>query len=78
MKSTIKTLTKHGNSLALILDKAILQLLKIEESTELEISTDGTRLIITPIIDDVEIVSDRSNSLAGYYGKSKNRKKLDN
>jgi antitoxin MazE len=44
----IKTLTKHGNSLALIIDRPILDLLKIEADTPLEISTDGTRLIVSP------------------------------
>lgn len=42
----IKTLTKHGNSLALIIDRPILDLLKIEADTPLNISTDGERLII--------------------------------
>jgi len=44
----IKKLTKHGNSLALIIDKPILELLNIKEDTELEISTDGRSLIIRP------------------------------
>jgi antitoxin component of MazEF toxin-antitoxin module len=45
-----KRLTQHGNSLALILDKPILELVKINADTPLEISTDdGNRLIITPL-----------------------------
>ncbi len=44
----IKTLTKHGNSYALIIDRAILDLLKIEPDTPLEVSTDGRTLTITP------------------------------
>jgi len=44
----IKTLTKHGNSLALVIDRPILDLLKIDANTKLEISTDGTRLFIMP------------------------------
>lgn len=43
-----KTLTKHGNSYALVIDRAIMELLKITPETELEISTDGTVLTITP------------------------------
>lgn len=43
-----KKLTKHGNSLALIIDRAILQLLHIDSSTPLNISTDGEALIIMP------------------------------
>ena len=44
----IKTLTKHGNSYALIIDKPILELLKINPDTPLEVSTDGVSLLITP------------------------------
>lgn len=44
----IKTLVKHGNSLALIIDKPILDLLKIKEDTPLEITTDGLSLSLKP------------------------------
>ena len=44
----VKTLTKHGNSLALVIDKPILELLKIDADTPLEITTDGKSLIIVP------------------------------
>ncbi len=47
----VKTLTKHGNSLALVIDKAILELLKIDAGTPLEISTDGQTLLISPVRD---------------------------
>lgn len=43
----VKTLTKHGNSYALIIDKPILELLKIAPDSLLEISTDGRVLIIS-------------------------------
>ncbi|MCL4842532.1 MAG: hypothetical protein KJZ79_11865 [Bryobacteraceae bacterium] len=43
-----KKLTKHGNSLALVIDRPILELLHIDSDTPLEISTDGTRLIVAP------------------------------
>lgn len=44
-----KTLIRHGNSLALIIDKPVLELLKINENTPLEISTiDGKSLQIRP------------------------------
>ena len=48
----IKTLTKHGNSLALVIDRAVLDLLKIEADTPLDTSTDGQVLVITPIRDE--------------------------
>jgi antitoxin MazE len=44
----VKTLTKHGNSLALVIDKPILELLNIDADTPLSITTDGTSLIIAP------------------------------
>ena len=47
----IKHLTNHGNSLALIIEKAILELLHIDQDTPLEINTDGRNLIISPVND---------------------------
>ena len=44
----VKKLTKHGNSLALVIDRPILDLLKIDPETALEVSTDGKRLIVAP------------------------------
>jgi len=44
----VKKLTKHGNSLALIIDRPILDILKIDDETPLEITTDGKRLVIAP------------------------------
>lgn len=44
----VKTLTKHGNSLALVIDKPILELLNIDADTPLSITTDGKSLIIAP------------------------------
>jgi antitoxin MazE len=44
----IKKLTKHGNSLALVLDRGILDLLEINADTPLNIKTDGKCLIVTP------------------------------
>lgn len=45
----IKKLVSHGNSAALIIDKPILELLKVDMDTPLEISTDGRSLIISPV-----------------------------
>ena len=38
-----------GNSLALVIDRPILDLLKIDADTPLEISTDGQVLIVSPV-----------------------------
>ena len=46
-----KKLTKHGNSLALVIDRGVLDLLKINDKTPLDISTDGRVLIVAPVND---------------------------
>jgi antitoxin MazE len=47
----IKKMVSHGNSAALIIDKPILEILKIDMDTPLEVSTDGKNLIISPVQD---------------------------
>jgi antitoxin component of MazEF toxin-antitoxin module len=44
-----KKLVQHGNSSALIIEKPIMELLHIDQNTTLEVSTDGKKLIVTPI-----------------------------
>lgn len=44
-----KKLTKTGNSLALVLDKPLLDRVGIDASTPLEISTDGQVIVISPV-----------------------------
>ena len=46
-----KTLIKHGNSLALVIDKPILELLQISAETPLELTNNGDSLLISPIRD---------------------------
>jgi antitoxin component of MazEF toxin-antitoxin module len=48
----LKKLTRHGNSLALVIDKGVLDILNIDDQTPLDISTDGTLLIISPVRDE--------------------------
>ena len=48
----VKRLQAVGNSSGVIIDKPILELLRITPQTELDVSTDGERLIITPIRPD--------------------------
>lgn len=45
----IKKLSAVGNSLGLIIERPILDLLDITEDTDLEIRTDGEALIIRPV-----------------------------
>ena len=47
----VKKLTRHGNSLALVIDRPVLQLLKIDGDTPLDIMTDGDVLLVRPIRD---------------------------
>lgn len=44
-----KNLVAIGNSLGIIIEKPILDLLRIERDTPLDVRTDGDRLIIEPI-----------------------------
>lgn len=45
----VKKLIKHGNSLALVIDKPILELLHIEQGTSLELTTNGDSIMISPV-----------------------------
>ena len=47
----VKRLTKHGNSLALVIDRGVLDLLEIDGNTPLSVTTDGKCLIVTPVRD---------------------------
>ena len=49
----VKRLTKHGNSLALVIDRGVLDLLDIDADTPLTITTDGNCLVVKPIRDPV-------------------------
>jgi len=44
-----KKLTKTGNSLALVLDKPLLDQVGIDAKTPLEVSTDGHVIVISPV-----------------------------
>ena len=61
----IKKLIQHGNSSALIIEKPILELLSITSDTSLDISTDGKRLIITPVEKKLEASLTKINKKHG-------------
>ena len=46
----LKTLSRHGNSYALVIERSILDLLNIKLDTQLDVTTDGQSLTITPRI----------------------------
>jgi len=44
-----KKLTRTGNSLALVLDRQMLEATGIDAATPLEVSTDGDVIVVTPV-----------------------------
>lgn len=64
----LKKLSKYGNSTTLVIDKAILELLGMEESSMVKLQTDGKSLIITPVAsvgkDKVSYSSDEAMNCA--------------
>jgi antitoxin component of MazEF toxin-antitoxin module len=52
-----KTLTKHGNSMALVIEKPILDLLGASPETIFEVTTDGQALVLTPVKDEKDRVA---------------------
>jgi antitoxin component of MazEF toxin-antitoxin module len=48
----VKKLIQHGNSVALIIDKPIMEILNITSETSFELSTDGKNLILSPQIEN--------------------------
>jgi antitoxin component of MazEF toxin-antitoxin module len=44
-----KRLTRTGNSVALVLDRPVLEATGIDESTTVEVSTDGDVIVVTPV-----------------------------
>lgn len=47
-----KRLTKTGNSLALVLDRPLLEATRIDADTPLEVSTDGDVIVVSPVRDE--------------------------
>jgi antitoxin component of MazEF toxin-antitoxin module len=48
----IKNLVKHGNSWAIVIDRPILDLLKIAPESQVELTTDGKSIRISPVDSD--------------------------
>ncbi len=53
----IKKLQKHGNSMALLIEKPMMEALGIREDTPLQININGQSLVVTPA--DVGLGKDR-------------------
>lgn len=67
-----KNLTTIGNSLGIIIEKPILDLLGINKETLLEMKTDGKRLIIEPIkeIDKTEKIKNATRRVMKNHDKT--------
>ena len=48
----IKKLSKHGDAWTLVIDQSLVDELKIDEDTALEITTDGRTLVVSPVVDE--------------------------
>jgi len=48
----VRKLIQHGNNVALVIDKPIMEILKITNDTVFELSTDGKNLILSPQVDN--------------------------
>lgn len=75
----LKKLSKYGNSTTLVIDRAILELLNMDESSMVKLQTDGKSLIITPVS---ETDKDKKVSYGAQEGfhmaiKSENQKQLE-
>ena len=73
-----KKLIRHGNSAALVLDKALLDLLKVEMDTPLQVTTDGRNIIISPqskanaeasLLEALEKINKKHGSVLAKLGK---------
>ncbi len=53
----IKKLVRYGNSNALVIDRAILELLNISEGSLVKMSTDGKSLIVTPEANSCQVIT---------------------
>lgn len=67
----IKTLQKHGNSQALLIDKALMDVLGIQADTPLQVVVSGNSLVVTPVNVGVgrEAVAKSIKKLRPRYGQ---------
>lgn len=69
----LKRLTRTGNSLALVLDRPLLERTQIDGDTPLEVSTDGNVIVIAPVRERKRaervrsIVTDADDRFAGVF-----------
>lgn len=66
----IKTLQKHGNSQALVIEKALMDAIGVQAESQLQVVISGNSLIVTPVHVGVgrERVSEAIDKLRPRYG----------
>ncbi len=79
----LKKLVKYGNSWSLVIDKAILELLEIDESGVVKLQTDGKSLMITPVKESqkkaaISYEVDEAAALASFANYEKFKKQYSN
>lgn len=74
----IKRLIQHGNSVALVIDKPIMEMLNITNETSFELTTDGKNIILSPqsdqtsennIINSLEKINKRYGTVLKKLGE---------
>jgi antitoxin component of MazEF toxin-antitoxin module len=74
----IKKLVKYGNSSAVVLDRAILELLEIPEGSAVKLRIEGNALVITPAQVKADEIPPSGNELLGRFVGMSNNKTHDN
>jgi antitoxin component of MazEF toxin-antitoxin module len=78
LKLMTKKLIQHGNSAALVIDKTLMDLLKVRMDTPLEVTTDGKNIIISPqttenaeatLLQTLERINQKHGSVLSKLGK---------
>jgi antitoxin component of MazEF toxin-antitoxin module len=66
----VKTLQKHGNSQALVIEKPLMEALGIEPNSPLQVTVSGNSLVVTPVHVGIgrEKVSEIIEKLRPRYG----------
>ena len=66
----IKTLKKHGNSQALVIEKALMEAIGIQADSPLQVTVSGNSLIVTPVHVGIgrERVTEAIDKLRPRYG----------
>lgn len=67
----VKTLQRHGNSQALVIDRTLMEALGIDSDTPLQITVSGNSLIVTPVHVGIgrEQVQEAMDRLRPRYGE---------